>query len=42
MWESDGGAWFQDEKRSSRASREDNVGNEALHVTGLYVVPGNA
>ena len=36
MWESEGEAWSEDERVSSSGSREGNVGNDALHVIGLY------
>ena len=36
MWESEGVSGSEDESVSSSGSREDNVGNEALHVIGLY------
>ena len=36
MWQSEGEAWSEDESVSSSGSREDNVGNDALHVIGLY------
>ena len=36
MWESEGEAWSEDESVSSGGSREGNVCNDALHVTGLY------
>ena len=36
MWESEGEAWSEDEGASSSASREGNVGNDALHVVGLH------
>ena len=36
MWESEGEAWSKDESVSSNGSREGNVGNDALHVIGLY------
>ena len=36
MWESGDEAWSEDESVSSNGSREGNVGNDALHVTGLY------
>ena len=36
MWESEGEAWSEDESVSSSGSRKGNVGNEALHVIGLY------
>ena len=35
MWESEGAAWLEDENASSSGSREGNVCNDALHVTGL-------
>ena len=34
-WVSEGEAWSEDEGASSTASREGNVCNDALHVTGL-------
>ena len=34
--ESEGEAWSEDERVSSTGSREGNVGNDALHVIGLY------
>ena len=36
MWEGEGEAWLEDERASSNGSREGNVGNDALHVIGLY------
>ena len=36
MWESEGGAWSEDESVSSSGAREGNVGNDALHVIGLH------
>ena len=36
MWESEGEAWSEDESVSSSGSREGNVGNDVLHVIGLY------
>ena len=36
MWESRDEAWLEDESAFSTASREGNVGNDALHVIGLY------
>ena len=36
MWEGGDGAWSEDESVSSSGSREGNVGNDALHVIGLY------
>ena len=36
MWESEGEAWSEDESVSSSGSRAGNVGNDALHVIGLY------
>ena len=36
MWESEDESWSQYESVSSSGSRERNVCNEALHVTGLY------
>ena len=36
MWESEGEASSEDESVSSSGSGEGNVGNEALHVIGLY------
>ena len=36
MWESGDEAWSEDESVSSNGSREGNVGNDALHVIGLY------
>ena len=36
MWESEGESWSEDESVSSSGSRDGNVCNEALHVTGLY------
>ena len=36
MWESGDEAWSEDESASSSGSREGNVVNNALHVTGLY------
>ena len=36
MWWSEGEAWSEDESVSSNCSREGNVGNDALHVIGLY------
>ena len=36
VWESEGEAWSEDESVSSGGSREGNVGNDALHVIGLY------
>ena len=35
-WESGDEAWSEDESVSSDGSRECNVGNDALHVIGLY------
>ena len=35
MWEREDEDWSEDESVSSRASREDNECNEALHVIGL-------
>ena len=34
--ESEGESWSEDESVSSSGSREGNVCNEELHVTGLY------
>ena len=36
MWESEGEAWYDDESVSSSDSQENNVGNDALHVSVLY------
>ena len=36
MWESEGEAWSEDTSVSSSGFREGNVGNDALHVIGLY------
>ena len=36
MWESEDEAWSVDESASSGVSRENNVGDGALHVIGLY------
>ena len=36
MWESEVGAWSEDEGASSTASRQGNVCNDALHVVGLH------
>ena len=36
MWESGDEAGSEDESVSSNVSREGNVGNDALHVIGLY------
>ena len=36
MWDSGDEAWSEDECVSSNGSREGNVGNDALHVIGLY------
>ena len=36
MWESGDEAWSEDESVPSNGSREGNVGNDALHATGLY------
>ena len=36
MWESGDEAWSEDEGVSSSGPREGNVGNDALHVIGLY------
>ena len=36
MWESGDEASSEDESVSSNGSREGNVGNDALHVIGLY------
>ena len=36
MWQSEGGAWSEDESVSSSNDRGGNVCNEALHVFGLY------
>ena len=41
MWESEGGAWSEDESVSSSCSREGNVCNDALHVIGLHGPGGN-
>ena len=35
-WESECDAWSEGESVSSSGSREGNVGNDALHVIGLY------
>ena len=40
MWESEDEAWSEDESVSSYGSREGKVGNDALHVIGLYVPGG--
>ena len=36
MWESEGEVRSKDESASSNGSQEGNVGNDALHVIGLY------
>ena len=38
VWESGDEAWSEDESVSSGGSREGNVGNDAWHVIGLYVL----
>ena len=40
MWESEGEALSEDESVSFSGSREGNVCNDALHVTGLYGLGG--
>ena len=37
MWESEGEARSEDENASSNNSREGNVCNDVLHVSGLYL-----
>ena len=40
MWESEGEAWSEKGSVSSSGSGEGNVGNNALHVIGLYWTRG--